>query len=87
MACGLNLEDKIEEDEAGGFSQSACERNKALVPLADLINAGTSKIPHDSFLICTRVWVLRDVSIVSYILTLIRDSPHIKEVAPLTSKT
>ena len=49
MAYGLDLssseeEDDEEEEEAEGPSQSAYQMNKRMVPLADLFDAGTSKV-------------------------------------------
>lgn len=63
MAYGSDLEseesgeseDEHKKEEADGPLQSAYERNKRLVPLADLFNAGTSHIRSDSFVICTSV--------------------------------
>ncbi|KAF6223486.1 hypothetical protein HO133_000329 [Letharia lupina] len=44
-------EEEDEEEEDDGFSQSAYEMNKGLVPLADLFNAGTSIVRSDFSLI------------------------------------
>lgn len=48
-------EEEDEEEEDDGFSQSAYEMNKGLVPLADLFNAGTSIVRSDFSLICTSI--------------------------------
>lgn len=45
-----STEEEDEQEEADGSSQSAYQLNKGLVPLADLFNAGTSKVRSDAFL-------------------------------------